>query len=264
MIESLFIAIVLSLAVISSMMFNPRRLEAIGYSLSVLFLQVLIAGHEDVFFICPQFPIYVSSLDTNLDPDNTMPDSQARGVYVDTALLLARCTRVRNATGSISDAFRKAYENRDFDLFSKLDITSLEIPVLEERKRGPTRHPKDLEEYYQSIFSALDAAQTQVSTQAALLFSSPRFSDQDLVILLATTGEYYRLAVLRRDHTALLLVPSGFHIDELIEAHNTPDLGDNTEELYGPLIKCLTIKEERHDLERKRKEQEIKRQDRAR
>ena len=92
---SLFIAMVLSLAVLSSMMFNPRRLEALGYSLSVLFFQVIIAGYEDIFFICPQFPIYVSPQDTNLDPDNTMPDSQARGVYVDTALLLARCTRAR-------------------------------------------------------------------------------------------------------------------------------------------------------------------------
>jgi hypothetical protein len=129
------------------MMFNPRRLEAIGYSLSVLFFQVLIAGYEDIFFICPQFPIYVSPQDTNLDPDNTMPDSRARGVYVDTALLLARCTRVRLDTGSITDAFRKAYQDRHFDLFTKLDITSLEVPILEERKRGPTRHPKDLEEH---------------------------------------------------------------------------------------------------------------------
>src|SRR5258708_15242632 len=150
---SLFITIVISLAVITSMMFNPRRLEAIGYSLSILFLQALIAGHEDVFFICPQFPIYISPLD-NLDPDNTMPDSRARGVYVDTALLLARCTRVRDATGSIGDAFRKAYEDRHVDFFSKLDITSLEVPVLEERKRGPTRHPKGIEEYFQSIFAA--------------------------------------------------------------------------------------------------------------
>jgi len=31
----------------------------------------------------------------------------------------------------------KAYENRHVDFFSKLDITSLEDPVLEERKRTP-------------------------------------------------------------------------------------------------------------------------------
>src|SRR5258708_19786892 len=88
---SLFITIVISLAVITSMMFNPRRLEAIGYSLSILFLQALIAGHEDVFFICPQFPIYISPLD-NLDPDNTMPHSLASELSFHTPFLLPLST----------------------------------------------------------------------------------------------------------------------------------------------------------------------------
>jgi hypothetical protein len=262
--SSLFIAIVLSLAVLSSMMFNPRRLEAIGYSLSILFLQVLIAGHEDVFLICPQFPIYLSPLDTNLNPNNTMPDSRAKGVYVDTALLLARCTRVRNTTGSIADAFRTAYQDRHFDLFSKLDITGLEIPILEERKRGPTRHPKDLEEYVRSVVSALDDATTQVFTQAGLLFSSLRFLYQDLVILLATTGEYYRLAVLQRDHNALLDMPIGFLIEELTEAHDTPDLGYDIEDFCGRPVGCMTAAKDRQQLEKNRREQEIARQDNAR
>ena len=261
MIDSLFIAIVLSLAVICSMIFNPRRLEAIGYSLSVLFLQGLIAGHEDVFFVCPQFPIYVSPQDTNLDPDTTMPDPRARGVYVDTALLLPRCTHIN---GSIGDAFLKAYQDRQIDLFSKLEITSLEVPILAERKRGPTRHPKDLEEYFQSIFLALKDAQKQVSTQAKVLFSSVRFLDQDLVILLATAGEYYRLAVLQRDHDVLLDKPSSFHINQLIEAQDTPDLGDDVEDFSEPLVESSAIKKERHQLEEKRKEQERERQNRAR
>ena len=153
------IFIVLSLAVLSSMMFNPRRLEAIGYSLCVLFLQVLIA---DVFLVCPQFPIYVSLQDTNINPHNTLPDSRARGVYVDTALLLPCCTRLRTDTAaSITDAFRNAYQ-----------------------------------EHFQSIVSELGKAYTQVLTkltQAEILLSSPRFFDQDKVILLATAGEYHRI-----------------------------------------------------------------------
>jgi len=262
--SSIFVAIVLSLAVLSSMIFNPRRLEAIGYSLSVLFLQVLIAGHEDVFFICPQFPIYVSPQDTNLNPDNTMPDSRARGVYVDTALLLARCTRVRTNTAcSIADAFRKAHQDRHFDLFSELDITSLEVPILEERKRGPTRHPKDLEEHFQSIVSELGKAQAQVLTQAEILLSSPRFLDQDSVILLATAGEYYRIAVLQRSHDALLEVPSSLDIDELIQGKDS-DLGDDNEDFCGPLVQCSTLEKQRHQFVRRRREQEIGRQNKAR
>jgi hypothetical protein len=246
------------------MMYNPRRLEALGYSLSVLLFQGLIAGHEDVFLICPQFPIHLSPEDTNLDPDCTMPDSRARGVYVDTALLLARCTRVRTATGSIAHAFRQAYQDRDFDLSSKLDITSLEVPILEERKRGPTRHPRDLEDLYESIRFALGAAQKQVSTQAEILFSSPRFLDQNLVILLATAGEYYRIAVLKRDHTGLLKAPSLFDVEALIRAHTNPDLGDDTEDLSELLLDGSTIQEERHRLEQSLREQEIARQIRER
>ena len=218
-----------------------------------LFLQGLIVGQEDVFFICPQFPIYVSPQDANLDPDNTMPDSRARGVYVDTVLLLPRCTHVRNTTGSISDAFHKAYQDGQLDLFSKLEVTSLEVPILEERKRCPTRHPKDLEEYFQSIFLALNEAQKQVSTQAKILFSSLRFLDQDTVILLATAGEYYRLAVLQRDHDVLLDMPTSFHIDQLIKAQDAPDLGYEADDFSGPLVECSTIKKERHQLEETRK-----------
>ena len=263
---SLFIAMALSMAVITSMIFNPRRLEALGYSLSILFFQEIITGYEDIFFICPQFPIYVSPQDTNLNPDSTIPDSQARGVYVDTALLLARCTRARSYTGSIADAFHKAYQDRRFDLFRKLDITSLEIPILEERKRGPTRHPKDLEEHVRSIDHTLFAAQKQVFTQARILFSSPRFSDQDLVILLATTGEYFRFAILQRDHPALRVVPNTYIIDNFLKTRRQDsfDLGDDIVDFCGPLVRCSTIKEGKHQFEQTRREEEKRRQDRER
>jgi hypothetical protein len=91
-----------------------------------------------------------------------------------------------------------------------------------------------------------------------------QFLDQDLVILLATAGEYYRLAVLQRDHDALLDMPTGFHIDQLIKAQDTPDLGDDAEDFSGPLVECSTIKKERHQLEEKRKVQGRARQDGAR
>ena len=85
-----FMVTMVSLAVIHSMIYNSRRLETIGYALSVAFLQQLINGDEDIFLICSQFPIYVSPKDKDPNPDTTMPDAEARGVYVDHALLLPR------------------------------------------------------------------------------------------------------------------------------------------------------------------------------
>ena len=153
------------------MFFKPRRLEAVRYSSSILF-QLLIAGYEDSFFICPQFPIYISPLDEeNPTPDDTIPDSRAKGVFVDTALLIARCKRSR--TNPFATTFSTAYRDCHLNLFSAIDIASLEVPVLEERKKAPTRHPKDLEEYVASIINSLSGAEMHVVTQARILFSSP-------------------------------------------------------------------------------------------
>lgn len=45
-----------SLAVVYSMIHNSRRLETIGYALSVAFLQQLIAGEEDIVPYLPPVP----------------------------------------------------------------------------------------------------------------------------------------------------------------------------------------------------------------
>jgi hypothetical protein len=257
---SLFIAIVLSMAVLSSMRFNPRRLEAFGYSLGVLFFQVLIAGYEDVFFICPQFPIYVSPKDSNLDPDKTMPDPKARGVYVDTALVLARCTSVRTGTrDSIAATFANRHRDRDF---SEIDVTSMEVPILEERKRAPTRHPKDLEDCFSSLDTALDRAQRQVLSQARILFSSRRFAEQELVILLATAGQYYRIAVLRRDHGVFGKVPNEFDVENVLDAQekDCDDLGEDSDDYLSELILSSTIVQEREQIPEMFRQQEEKRQ----
>jgi len=74
-----FIATLLSLALIRSMIYNSRRLETIGYALSILFLQQLI-GDED---ICLQFPLYVSPKDKKPNPDVTMPDLETTRVGCD-------------------------------------------------------------------------------------------------------------------------------------------------------------------------------------
>jgi len=223
---------VLWLALIRSLTYNSRRLETIGYALSVLFLQQLIAGAEDVFLICPQFPVYISPRDAEPDPDVTLPDSRAKGVYVDVTLLLVRGSQTKGNL-KLSEAFRRAYNLRNHDLHHFLDITVLEVPLLEEKKRAPTRHPRDLEAHVNSIWNALAAAQSQVVTQAKILFSSPRFAAQDLVVLVASSGEYYRLAVLSRGHEALSTLPPRDDIEDLKVDDVTGDLSSELVVLSG-------------------------------
>ena len=75
------------------MVYNSRRLKTIGHALSIVFLQQLIAGDEDIFLICPRFPLYVSPRDEESSPDVTMTDPEAKGVYVNHVLLLPRASQ---------------------------------------------------------------------------------------------------------------------------------------------------------------------------
>ncbi len=231
-----FIVTMLSLALIHSMIYNSRRLETIGYALSIAFLQQLIAGDEDIFLICPQFPLYVSPRDEEPSPDVTMPDPEAKGVYVDHVLLLPRASQTEGNL-DLSQAFSRAHNQGNRKLWRSLHVSSLEIPLLEEKKRPPTRHPRDLEAHVWSILAALDAAQSQIATQAKILFSSPRFATQNLVVLVASSGEYYRLAVLSRGHHALSTLPSN---DEIIDLFMRPaenaDLAEAAQALRSELV----------------------------
>lgn len=260
---SLFVAILLSLALIKSLYYNPRRLEAIEYSFSILFFQLLVAGYEDIFFICPQFPIFISPLDETeeaQDPDKTMADPEARGVYVDTALVLARCTSPSSVP--IATTFTTAFRRRNLDLFNELYISGMEAPILEERKRCPTRHHSDLEDYCGNIRTSLGSAEVQVVTQARILFASPRFSDQDFVILLATAGCYYRVAAIHRDHPVNYETPSNFDVYEFFKRAEIDSTLDPTD--TDTLVNSATIRKGRHQLSEARKKAEKERQDRAR
>ncbi|KAJ7696113.1 hypothetical protein B0H14DRAFT_3041185 [Mycena olivaceomarginata] len=164
---SSFIALALAFATSESIVYNSRRLETIGYAISVIMLR-----------------------------DLTTPDRYARGVYVDHALVLPRASLKDHRSSSLADFLEGAYRNtRDWNFWRKISIDDIEVPVLEERKRSPTRHPTDLEDHVKSIITLLNLARKQVVTQCTLLFLSPRFWRQDTVILLATAGPYYRLAV---------------------------------------------------------------------
>ena len=91
-----------------------------------------------------------------------------------------------------------------------------------------------------SILNALNDARSQVTTQAKILFSSPRFAIKDLVVLIASesSGEYYRLAVLHRGHPTLQKLPTS---DEVTELLSTPfeqsDLKDVAKGLVAELVK---------------------------
>ena len=262
-----FVAVVLSLVLMGSMKYNTRRLEAVGYAFSVLFLQQLIAGHEDIFLICPQFPVYVSPRDKEPSPDATMPDSGARGVYVDNVLLLPRAS-LTPGDRNLHEAFR-ANTLRDLGIVCSLQITSLEVPLLEERKRAPTRHPRDLQAYVSSIGDALFVAQLQVCTQARVLFSSPRFATQNLVILVASSGEYYRLAFLARGHGVFSAVPSVSDVLDLLDDVDGPiDKDKVAEDLKMQLVVSPRSNNERqrqqHLAEQKAEEAETEKQNKAR
>ena len=187
--------------------------------------------------ICPQFPLYVSPRDEQPTTDVTMPDPEARGVYVDQVLLLPRASQ-NDGNPDLSRAFRRAHSQGNIKLWRFLHVNSLEIPLLEEKKRPPTRHPRDLEAHIWSILAVLDAAQSQITTQAKILFSSPRFATQNLVILVASSGEYYRLAVLPRGHHALSTLPSN---DEIADLLTRPEGNDDVAEVAETLRSELVI-----------------------
>ena len=144
-----------------------------------------------------------------------MSDTDAKGVYVDRVLLLPHASQTKGNL-KFSKAFSQAHSQGNQDLWRSIHIKSLEVPLLEEKKRPPTRHPRDLDAHFWSIWSALDAARSQVTTQAKILFSSPKFATQNLVILVASFGEYNRLAFLSCGHRALATVPSHDDIMDLI------------------------------------------------
>ena len=166
-----------------------------------------------------------------------MPDPEARGVYVDQVLLLPRASQIESNL-DLSRAFRRAHSQGNLKLWRSLHVNSLEVPLLEEKKRFLTRHPRDLEAHVWSILVVLDIAQSQVTTQAKILFSSPRFATQNLVILVASSGEYYRLAVLSRGHHALSTLPSN---DEIADLLTKPEGNDDVAEVAETLRSELVI-----------------------
>ncbi|KAJ7270929.1 hypothetical protein C8J57DRAFT_1507891 [Mycena rebaudengoi] len=90
--------------------YNSRRLEAIGYSVSIALLNGLIHPNHDILLVCPQYSLYVTIHDQQ--PDQTVPDPFAKGVYVDQAIALVHSS-LPDSTKSFADALKAAHVSND-------------------------------------------------------------------------------------------------------------------------------------------------------
>lgn len=75
-----------------------------------------------------------------------MPDPEAKGVYIDYIdHALYKLPRASQGNPKLSQAFSQAHSQHNQNLWKSLQITFLEVPLLEKKKRSPTRHARDLD-----------------------------------------------------------------------------------------------------------------------
>ncbi|KAJ6478000.1 hypothetical protein DFH09DRAFT_1341988 [Mycena vulgaris] len=202
-------------AVCHSTTVDPRHLEHLNYTYWTGDIAALIIdGGLKFSLIAPQFPIYISPKEPSPGPDSsfnsgvTEADGEARGVYVDIAIVTPIVkARYLEEIGSIATIVRGKNLQEFFERVLPqnpelsprcLWVSGFEAPLLAELKPGPTRHPKTLRMFYSNLSGLLREASLQVHQQAICLFCSWRFGTQDNVILLAGAGDYYRLRWVNR------------------------------------------------------------------
>ena len=203
--------LLLALAFVHSSRFNTRRTENSGYGLwSIVFLG-LIRDHLDLFIPCPQFGLYLSPKEKEFydslgDEDNTgnisldtIPDNKARGVYVDLSILLPRAvysdgpsTVWQNLQSFLSRVSHISTTHRE------VRIESLDVSLLLELKRPPSRHLGSVLSLLRQVIKSLRNGQQQAMQQAHCLFSSPKYAKQKSVMLIAAAGEWWTFYQLSR------------------------------------------------------------------
>ncbi|KAF9258281.1 hypothetical protein L218DRAFT_1080517 [Marasmius fiardii PR-910] len=190
--------------------FNPRRLEHFLYGPWSVILNKLISKHSSVLIPAPQYPIYVSSqsLPTSNDPDKTIPDSTAVGVYVDHAVILPHLSLLpqlkdSKSTGSTTlSAFLESisepvvYDSHEW--WPKVTIDTVEVPIMVELKRPPTRSPKTIGQFYRQLETLMRLATKQAMEQASCLFSCFTYRNQQQVILIAGAGNWWSCRLVTR------------------------------------------------------------------
>ncbi|KAJ7087323.1 hypothetical protein B0H15DRAFT_781442 [Mycena belliarum] len=210
-------------AVCESTAADPRHMEHNTYTFwTGEFVAVILNGLK-CSLIAPQFPIYeeeVQSAEPEGDDfdglgnisSRTEPDGRAQGVYVDIAIVMPIVEpRPIMQLGSAGKYLAQKTLHHFFDSFLPqrphlsprfLRVSEFHAPLLGELKPGPTRHPKDIQQFYGNLTKLLDEATAQARGQALCLFSSWKFASQDRVLLLAGAGSYYMLRYVSREWAA--------------------------------------------------------------
>ncbi|KAJ7644508.1 hypothetical protein FB45DRAFT_1116007 [Roridomyces roridus] len=211
----------LGLAVSYSLTANPRRLEHYNYTYwTGDLVSLLFRGGLKNFLVAPQFPMYVSPKERELDAppsfDSSMiteADADARGVYVDIAIVMPilqprlgasvkedwGTLAPKIANQSMASFFTNILPTRLGSLSPRcVSVPGFIAPVVVELKRLPVRSAKNVDEYCTNLAGLLMSGKGQAEEQAICLFSSARFATQDDVFIVAGAGEYYQICWVTR------------------------------------------------------------------
>ncbi|KAJ7864277.1 hypothetical protein B0H14DRAFT_3443626 [Mycena olivaceomarginata] len=224
----------IGLAVCHSTTIDPRHLEHYNYTYWTGDIAALIVGGKlRCCLIAPQFPIYVSLRealrpDTSFGSGNTLPNSEAHGVYVDIAIVMPIGKSLRNF---LDDFLSKNPTLSPCCLW----VSGFVVPLIAELKPGPTRHADKIDGFYASLSGRLRAGMRQADLQAICLFSSWMFAIQNEIILIAGAGENFRLRRVTRDWATGILrgTPyiNSFELVKLLKKEDLDDEEPNWEEI---------------------------------
>ncbi|KAJ7841288.1 hypothetical protein B0H13DRAFT_2210107 [Mycena leptocephala] len=182
------------------------------------------------------------------DPDTsrqTAADGDAKGVYVDIAILLPisepRFPEDLGELGpqvagkSLAYFFNEILPHLIPGISPRcVRVIGFEAPVLGELKKLPPRHAMRVGSFHSSLTRLLNEATLQAEAQATCLFCSSRFGTQDEVLLLAGAGDYYQIRRVSREWSWTKLPENkqftSDTLDGLYEAANETDYGEEAEE----------------------------------
>ncbi|KAJ7714244.1 hypothetical protein DFH07DRAFT_785813 [Mycena maculata] len=187
----------LALTVSHSTTVDPRHLEHhISHWMAADFAALIVSGDLQYSIIAPQFPVYVSPKDPSPGPDDsgrTEADGEAKAIGQ---------KLVGQSLSQFFDEFQPHL--RGFSPHC-LWVSGHEATLLGELKPGPTRHARHIESFLSNLNTLLRDATLQAEAQALCLFCSWRFGTQDVVLLLAGAGEYYRIRHVTRNWSVVEL-----------------------------------------------------------
>ncbi|KAJ7230573.1 hypothetical protein GGX14DRAFT_343812, partial [Mycena pura] len=219
-----------ALAIILSYRYNPRSTEDSIHPLWNLVLIDLCGSHLGRLLPTPQYRLWTSPRDEASDAaDTTLPDSEAKDVIPDYLILLYV---LKNKTKTTFRKFR-ALATRSNLPRSSVDLAYLKIPLLVELKRPMTRGFEDLGSYVVDLHRAFVNAKAQVRQQARALLSSPRFREQDEVIMIAGVGDWWTYFVLNRESCQVF---QSIEHDAIVAwgEENLGDIDDTTDHVLTP------------------------------